>query len=425
MRRLTAGHDPFPLLVLSLIYFFDELDTAAFGTLAPDIQRSFHLSDNDFVGLIVINVLVTILFAIPMGHLADRTSRRRLVVGCSALAGVCTFATGLVGTVTLLALVRLGNGVGVLANVPVHNSLLADHYPADVRPVAYATHVNAMYAGAVVGPALAGVTSAIVGWRIAFLVLIAPIAAVTVLALRLTEPRRGAADGGTTAEPAPLSFRLASLTLWRIPTIRRKLIGTMIFGAGALPWVAYAPLFLERSFGLVAWERGMVMAANAAVTFVGVVVAAKGTISWYERSPALPLQRVGAALAGVGVCLLVTAAAPNLTVAVIAGLALSFLSGLVFAPLYSISALVSPPAVRSLSFSLSAIAIVVGVLGFYASGLGSISDDHGIRWGIAALVPFWICSGVIVASAGQFVRSDAAALVRGGPAGQQVQTVEP
>ena len=34
-----------PLLVLTAIYFFDEFDTAAFGVLAPNIERSFHISD--------------------------------------------------------------------------------------------------------------------------------------------------------------------------------------------------------------------------------------------------------------------------------------------------------------------------------------------------------------------------------------------
>ena len=35
----------FPLVVLFFLYFFDEFDTAAFGTLAPEIQKAFHLTD--------------------------------------------------------------------------------------------------------------------------------------------------------------------------------------------------------------------------------------------------------------------------------------------------------------------------------------------------------------------------------------------
>ena len=40
-----GGVATFRLLMLSLLYFFDEFDTAAFGVLAPDIQKAFNLSD--------------------------------------------------------------------------------------------------------------------------------------------------------------------------------------------------------------------------------------------------------------------------------------------------------------------------------------------------------------------------------------------
>ncbi len=66
-RRTPAASSTFALVVLSLLYFFDEFDTAAFGVLAPDIQRSFDLSDQEFGGLVILNVSVLLLLAIPIG----------------------------------------------------------------------------------------------------------------------------------------------------------------------------------------------------------------------------------------------------------------------------------------------------------------------------------------------------------------------
>src|SRR3954449_1749713 len=122
----TGGVAIFALVALSLLYFFDEFDTAAFGVLAPDIERSFHLNDKQLVSIIVLNVSLVLLLAIPVSYLADRVRRTPLVVLSGLLAGVFSFATGIVGTVGLLVLVRFGNGLGLLANGSIHNSLLAD-----------------------------------------------------------------------------------------------------------------------------------------------------------------------------------------------------------------------------------------------------------------------------------------------------------
>ncbi|MHB1855439.1 MAG: hypothetical protein ACYCS2_10315, partial [Acidimicrobiales bacterium] len=68
--RDTGGTAIFALVVLSLLYFFDEFDTAAFGVLAPNIEHSFHLTDQKFVALITANTSLLILAAIPVGYLA-------------------------------------------------------------------------------------------------------------------------------------------------------------------------------------------------------------------------------------------------------------------------------------------------------------------------------------------------------------------
>jgi hypothetical protein len=49
--------------VLTALYFFDEFDTAAFATLAPDIKRSFDLTDEKFIGLVIVNVSLIVLLA--------------------------------------------------------------------------------------------------------------------------------------------------------------------------------------------------------------------------------------------------------------------------------------------------------------------------------------------------------------------------
>ena len=405
----TKGELVFPLAVLTALYFFDEFDTAAFATLAPDIKRSFDLTDEKFIGLIIINVSLIVLLAVPVGYLADRVSRTKLVVLSGVLAGTFSLGTGLATTVALLTLARFGNGVGVLANVPIHNSLLADYYTPNARPSVYANHTNAMYLGAIFGPALAGVVGAVFGWRAAFFILFIPIAITTVVALRLVEPTRGATDkpGETSPETMrPPKFVPSVKRLWSIKTLRRTMLASVFFGAGVIPLAAYLPLFFEREFGLGPFARGLIGAANAGCTFIGVQQGGKLTPGWFAKGMHVPMQRVGMVLAVVGPGLILTAASPWLALTIAIGLGTNYLLGFFFAPLAAVQALVSPARERSLSFSLGAIFLVFGVILFFALGLGAVSDNHGIRWALVALAPFWVIGGFVASSAGKFVADD-------------------
>lgn len=408
--RDTKGEVIFPLAVLTALYFFDEFDTAAFGTLAPDIQRSFHLSDEKFLGLIIINVSVLVLLAVPAGYLADRVSRTKLVVLSGFIAGSFSLLTGLSGSLAMLTFARFGNGIGVLGNIPIHNSLISDYYTPEARPTAFANHTNAMYIGAIAGPAVAGIAGALLGWRAAFFVLFVPILITTIVAMRLVEPVRGGTDkpGEPAPEHEPPKFREAVKNLWGIRTLRRCFWASIFFGAGLIPLVAYIALFYEREFGLGPFERGLILAGNAAVTFIGVQRGGRLTPGWFAQGMGVPIQKVGTVLAVVGVGIVCTAASPWLALTVPIGLATNFALGFFYAPLAAVQALVSPARERSLSFSLGAIFLVAGVLLFFALGLGNIADDHGLRWALVATAPFWVIGGAVGYTAGKFVADDVA-----------------
>jgi branched-chain amino acid transport system ATP-binding protein len=408
----AKGEVIFPLAVLSALYFFDEFDTSAFGTLAPEIQKTFHLTDEKFIQLIVVNVSVTVLLAVPLGYWADRVSRRKIVIASGILAGFFSLCTGFVGlgsAAGLLALTRFGNGLGLLANGPIHNSLLADYYTPDARPTVFANHSNAVYVAAFVAPAFAGIVGKFVGWQAAFFILFIPIIIVTLIATKLVDPVRGATDPGghVVAEfMKPPKFREATRTLWRIKTLKRTFIAAIFIGAGLIPLVAYLSLFFERVYHLDPLERGVIGSVTAAFTYVGVQRGGKATPQWFVKGMGVPMQRVGQLLALVGVGLALVAAVPYLWLAIPLSLAANYTLGYFFAPLAAIQALVSPARERSLAFSLGAIFLVLGVIVFTILGLGKIADDHGLRWGIAALAPWWIVGGLIGSTAGKFVEGD-------------------
>ena len=163
--RATGGVIAFPLLVLFFLYFFDEFDTAAFGVLSPQIKRAFHLSTSGFTNLIVINVVVLLVLAVPLGFYGDRLPRTKIVAVSAVIAGAFSLLTGVSVGLLLLVIARLGNGVGLLSNGAIHQSLLSDYYPPEARPRVFATHNNASRWGAIVGSAFAGAIALFIGWR--------------------------------------------------------------------------------------------------------------------------------------------------------------------------------------------------------------------------------------------------------------------
>ena len=273
----------------------------------------------------------------------------------------------------------------------------------------FANHRNAVYAAAVLGPAVAGIAGSLFGWRAAFFILFVPILVTTFVATRLVEPVRGATDpgGGLISESTrPPKFRQATRKLWRIRTLRRTYIGAIFFGAGLIPMLAYLALFFEREYGLTPLERGFLGAATAACTYVGVQRGGKATPSWFAKGMGVPMQRVGVVLSGVGIALAVMAAVPLLAVSVGLSLVANYVLGYFFAPLAAVQALVAPARERSLAFSLGAIFLVAGVIIFSVLGLGGVADEHGLRWAIFALAPWWVAGGLVASSAGKFVEGD-------------------
>src|SRR3954447_613115 len=408
---VTSGMDTFPLVMLTTLFFFDEFDTAAFNVLAPNIRNAFGLSFTEFGLLVVANLTIVLLAAVPMGHYGDRLPRRKFVVAGAILAGICSFFTGLVSVLGLLVIVRLGNGIGRLVNDPIHSSLLADYYKPEDRPRVFGFHRNAVYIGTIVGSALAGLMTWLFGtYKAAFLVLIVPIVAAALYATRLKEPVRGATDDPEAAESAekedPVPFAEASRTLFAVKTLRRQFAAWLFIGAGLVPLAWLLPLTLERVFHLGALERGLIGAVNAAATFAGIQLSSKRTIKWLAEGMGEPLKRAGVALSLVGVGIAILAFLP-LGMFVPVGIATSFVAGIFFPPFYTTQAFVSPARVRSLSYSFGALFIVAGVwLLYFLPGISAIADNDGMRWGLFATFPFWIIGGLILRSGHRFVADD-------------------
>jgi branched-chain amino acid transport system ATP-binding protein len=412
LERICGGRDTFPLIVLFLLFFFDEFDTAAFNVLAPNIREAFDLTRAAFGFIVVLNLTIVLLLAVPVGYYGDRLPRRKLVLAGAIIAGVFSLLTGFAPVLGLLIVFRLGNGIGRLLNDSIHNSLLADYYMPIDRPRVFAAHRNGVYFGTIVGSAVAGISAALFGWRVAFMILVVPIVVTALVgATKLRDPVRGGTDDPERALEAEredlVPFAEARRILFSVRTLRRQFLSWLFIGAGLIPLAYLLPLYLEEEFAVGELGRGVIGGINAAATFAGIQLAGRWTVGWLAKGMGEPLKRAGLALGFVGIGIFGLAVAPNLAFLVAIGLVTSFVVGFFFPPFYATQAFVSPARVRTLSFSFGSLFLVAGVWALYfLPGFAALADSRGERWGLAVTAPYWIIGGLVLRSGHRFVADD-------------------
>ncbi len=411
-RTVPSGPETslLPIGVLSAIYLVDQLDTIAFGVLAPEIKATFHLSTAAFGGVIALNFLVLISLGLVVGWLGDRFNRVLIVRLGLLLAGIGSVFTGLAPVVGALIFFRVLNGAGVVVSGPVHRSLISDYYPPERRASLFGIHEGAERLSGLVGPLAAAAIGSVFGWRAAFLVFAVPIGALLVVSVRLREPLRGGmddADAATAAsDEAPPRLARVGRILANVPTLRRTWVALVFLGAGFIPVASFLPLFMDSVFGVGIFARGLLGVASATAALCGLWAGSRYANRHIASSPGRVQVVAGLAFVAMGALFVALATSASVAAAAAVSVSFGFLSG-VFAPmLLTVQALVYPPKGRGVGFAFSGLFLAVGV--FIAPLAGGIADRNGLRFGVIAFAPLVAIGGALLASAGRFVKADAA-----------------
>jgi MFS family permease len=132
--------------------------------------------------------------SIPLGWLADRYSRVRILWLGLMVWSAATLCSSFVTSFYQLAIARMALGVGQAAVSPTAFSVLSDFFAPSLRGRVLSAFSSMIYVGQVFG-ILTGALSQSSSWRIAFLVLGLPGLALGVpFILTVFEPKRGLFD---------------------------------------------------------------------------------------------------------------------------------------------------------------------------------------------------------------------------------------
>lgn len=397
--------------LLTAVYALNFLDRTIFNVLIEPIKKEFALSDT-MMGLLAGFgfVLFYSLLGIPIARVADRLNRRNIVAAAFAFWSAMTFLCGMAGSVTTLALARIGVGIGESAGTPASQSIVADLFNKNERPRALGIYAIGTYLGVFLGYFIGGYVNQHYGWRMAFFSAGLPgIALAAVLWLTISEPKRGAMAETFTPEPIePTLGFLASQQSFVI-----VLIGFCLTTYTNYATAAWIPPFLARVHHLSSAEIGTYAGtfkglAGMAGTLVGGLVVARISQRddrWKLWAPAITSGLAGPVFA---ICLLT----PDFTT-MVAMLALaSFLVGFHLGPIFAIAQTVARPSMRALASAIVLLTATCFGQGVGPLAVGMINDALKNDYGANA-VRYSLLSAAVTTSVGALLFIWAARTIRG------------
>src|SRR3954454_20169912 len=144
------------LAVLFLVNVLNFYDRQALGAILEPLRREFQLTDQQLGAIPTAFVIVYALAGVPLGRLADRWSRKRLLaIGVSVWAALTALGGASTGY-AMLFVSRMGVGVGEAVCAPVGASWIAEVVPEKQRSRALAWFMMAVPVGVMISLAVSG-----------------------------------------------------------------------------------------------------------------------------------------------------------------------------------------------------------------------------------------------------------------------------
>ncbi len=239
------------LAMLLLVYTFNFLDRQILAIVAQPVKAELGISDTA-MGLLggLAFALLYATMAIPIGLIADRKGRAKVITISLAAWSFFTALCGLASGFWQLALCRLGVGIGEAGGVAPSYAIVAERFPPEQRARALSVYSLGAPLGVGAGALFGAMIASAVNWRAAFIVLgLAGLLAAYPFARlvrdrpipQLTEhPPVGAVFKRLAGQPAFwfLSFGASmgslcayGLAFW-VPTLLQRSYGLSLIGAG-------------------------------------------------------------------------------------------------------------------------------------------------------------------------------------------------
>lgn len=361
-------------------YFLNYCDRQAVFAMFPALQADLQLSDGQ-LGLIGSIFLWVYGIGCPLaGQIADKVSKRWLVVWSLVIWSVVTTATGLATSALALLALRAAMGVSESLYMPAAVALTANAHAPEKRSRAVATLTTAQIAGTVAGGWFGGWMALHGHWREAFFCLgaLGLVYAVPYFLFLRTVSEEGQ------VETRKAAARLAVSELARVPSyvLLCGVFPVFVFGL----WMLYGwlPAFLFEKFNLDMAEAGFTATVYLqSAMLIGLLCGGLLADKLFLVTRAARMWLLAASLLLCAPCLHFIGNSPTLNATCIAAVAFGLFGGFFAGNIFPAAFEVVPADTR---------ASAVGLLNFFGSALSGFAPLLGGMWkqsvGIESLLTY-------------------------------------
>jgi MFS family permease len=262
----------FALGVLFAINLLNFYDRQIGGAVNEPVAKEWGLTFGQLGNLAMAFTLIYAIVGVPLGRLADRTSRTRILSGGVAIWSVLTAASGMTWSYPSMFVTRLGVGVGEASCAPAANSLVGDLFPPRQRGRALAIFMLGLPIGIFLSNAVSGWLTQKYGWRAAFYVACIPGLLCAALVLFIREPARGGSEreGGASAiSSRPQRPGSPYLIVLGTPTIMWIIVSGALHNFNMYATNSFLPGLIKLRHGMSDRDAGLI---------AGIVLGAVGVI---------------------------------------------------------------------------------------------------------------------------------------------------
>ena len=392
--RVGGPRARFVLIVCSLLSAISYADWQVMSVVLQPMKIDLALSD---VQIGVINTayfLGIILFTLPIAHLVDVWSRKKMIGLMAVFFSVFTLGTGFVGGFVSLAIARLGVGMGEAGFQPGGTALVSASYPEELRSAKLGIFNVFVTVGVIVGVIAGGYLSAhFGGWRTPFYAFAIPGLILGFLAFFMQDYVLKKRDGSAVVHDSMLTnLKL----LLKIRTLRWLYCGLGMYAVLQISVGTWFPSLLMRAYDIKEDKAGLVMGVVTIIGLGGPILGGVLADRWHRtiRGGRMRLAAVSIAIASVFLFLVLLAAfdLSNKTLMYFCAAMMPLHSIFVGMPFPAVAATtqdVVPPKLKGLAWGTGMMALFLLGGAWGPLAVGAISDHFsggylGLSVGLAA-----------------------------------------
>lgn len=303
------------LWVVVMLNYFDRQLLAVLNTSITSGENGIEMTQGQF-GLVTSAFLVVYALLSPVGgYLADKFSRKFIILCSLVVWSVVTWATGKAQTFEELIFWRGAMGVSEAFYIPAALALISDYHRGNTRSMATGLHMSGIYAGQMLagcGALMAG-DPINLGWRLTFEAFgFIGVAYAIVVVFLMRDPEGAKASVPANEAGESVSEKANDVSL--MDAVRGIFTGrampmllTMYAFAGFANWflMGWYPRLLQDMFGLSEAEAGpqATLWINGA-KYGAVLLAAVVADLWYSRNRSARAYVPGICFCVAGPCVL-------------------------------------------------------------------------------------------------------------------------